>query len=240
MLPRKPPEKEAEYHRVYAQLRFKTHSERLNLAREADGDTLCAMCLDPNPQIIIATINNSSFGPVQARLVARYHRSLIGLDYLVKNPSYARDAGVRQALFRNPISSRSVLNKCFANMNLFTLMRLAMGHEASQHTVKQSRLRLRQGFSQATPEECAHFILQTEGRCLRFLYGLTFKDPTKDILAKQTYTSFILARNLLNFPAVPPDIVRALAKSPIIWRHPEFRRRILGHRNCPADIKINR
>ena len=230
--------KDAEHLRVYEQkIRGLSLAMKILLAQTASGDELSALCFEPNPKIIRIAIQNPSFGKRQAQLVAKHHHSGSGLEFLTSFPLLVSDAAVKSGLFKNSFSSEVVLRRCFGTLSLFDLNNLSAGHEATEKSTKLARLFLREKFDNSSPEQCADFIIRTEGRCLKYLTGVRINHETAKILSRHAFTSLLLVRNLLIFPGLPPEVLRGMTKSIFVWNHPEFRKRVLGHQNCPFDIK---
>lgn len=232
------PPHEEEPRKIYQEtLRFFPEYERIEMAKTAEGRILKALCFDPSYRVILTLMDNLLFGMIQARLVAKYHHSEVGLEKLTRIPNFVSDHAVQGGLFRNRASSKVVLTRAFSNLTLFRLHNVAAGQEANQHVMMQARDALRIKFEQSTPEQRAYFIITTEGRCLRFFYRIKLGPETSEILGAHQFISSILVRNLLVFPGLPAVVLRGMSKSLIIWRNPDFRRRILGHTNCPYDVK---
>ena len=232
------PAHEAEPRRIYQEiLRFFPENKRIEMARSAEGKILKALCFDPSYRIILALIDNLLFGMIHARLVAKYHHSEVGLEKLTRTLNFVSDRAVQRGLFQNRGSSKNILNRTFSKLTLFRLHNVASGQEARQHVMMQAREALRMKFKQSTPEQRAYFIITTEGRCLRFFYRIKLGPETSETLGAYQFTSFILVRNLLVFPGLPAVVIKGMARSLIIWRNPDFRRRILAHTNCPYDVK---
>ena len=230
--------KEDESRKVYEQgLRYLSLGERISRARTAKDAELSAFCHDPDAKGIHSLLENPSFGLTQARLVARHHHSSAGLEFLTNRTMFVTDDGVRRLLFRNQFTSENVLNRCFATQNLFSLFSFVFGHEMTEKAKQFARKALRKKFEEGSAEACADFVIKTEGRCLQYLIGLHFKVETSRILAHHQYTSMILVRNLLIFPGLAPEIIRGISKSQMVWKNHEFRKMILGHSNCPSDVK---
>lgn len=231
----------AEHRKTYEQkMRGLALAMKLYLAQTAGGDELSAICLDPNPEVIRAAIQNPHFSREQAQFVAKYHHSGSGLEFLTSFPLFVSDAAVKSGLFRNSFATEVTLRRCFEPLSLFAMNNLADGHEATEKAIKLARLALREKFDESSAEQCADFIIRTEGRCLKYLIGIKLKHETAKILSWHAHTSLLLVRNLLIFPGLPPEVLRGMTKSIFVWSHPEFRKRVLGHQNCPADIKVKR
>jgi len=218
-------------------LRHLTLGERISRARTAKDEELSAFCHDPDAKVIHSLLENPLFGLTQARLAARHHHSSAGLEFLANRPMFVTDDGVRRLLFRNQFTAENVLNKCFAAQSLFSLFSFVFGHEMTEKAKQLARRALRKKFEENSAEACADFVIKTEGRCLQYLIGLHFKVETSRVLAHHQYTSMILVRNLLIFPGLAPEIIRGISKSQMVWKNHEFRKMILGHSNCPSDVK---
>lgn len=223
--------------RYEQELRHLSLGEKISRARTASGEELSAFCHDPDAKVIHALLENPAFGLTQARLVSKYHYSGAGLEFLTKRPIFVADDGVRRLLFRNQFTPDNVLFRCFSAQNLFSLFSFVFGHEMTEKAKQLARQALRKKFEESSAELCADFVVKTEGRCLQYLIGLHFKVETGRILAHHQYTSMILVRNLLIFPGLPPEIIRGISKSNMVWRNHEFKKIILGHSNCPSDVK---
>src|SRR6185503_13371743 len=53
---------------------------RMHSARHAQGQKLLALCLDPEPQVIAAVLENATSGLEHARLVALHHKNEAGIE----------------------------------------------------------------------------------------------------------------------------------------------------------------
>ncbi|MEK7511731.1 MAG: hypothetical protein AAB575_01825 [Patescibacteria group bacterium] len=219
------------------ELRHLSLGERISRAMTATGEELLAFCHDPEAKVICALLRNPAFGLREARFVAGHHCSSAGLEFLANRPLFINDDGVRRLLFRNQFTADHVFAGCFATQNLFALHNFASGYEMTEKGKGLVRRALRKKFTESPAETCADFVVKTEGRCLKYLIGLHFKVETSRILAHHQYTSMILVRNLLIFPGLAPEVIRGISKSAMVWKNHEFKKMILGHSNCPSDVK---
>jgi len=232
----------ADARRVYEEkFRHMPLSEKLAFIPLASPSDFRALCLDPNPQVINALASSGRFNTEHARLVASNHHDSRGLERITRPAAIAGDKGVQGGLFRNPTSTVPVLRRSFVTMTLYELLAVAQGRESTEFTTAQAREALRDKFDQSSPDAQVQFIVSTEGRCLRFFTGLFLgKTAARALAAHIAATpavSSLLLRNLLIFPSVPPEVVRAIVKSPVTQRDRDLRMRALAHRNCPSDAK---
>jgi hypothetical protein len=228
----------AEYRAIYQQtLRDLTPLQKIEIARKGDDSLKCALCFDHDPHVIIALINSTGFGLAQARLVAAHHQRTEALEYLTRNPSFAGDHKVQMNLRRNPSTNALILSRLSRNKTLYQLYTLSSTQEVNERATTQARAALRQKYERSSPEQQAAFIIRTEGRCLRFFYKLGMETETARLFEHHKFASFVLVRNLLSFPGLPPEVLRGMSRAPFIWRLQGFRRQILHHTNCPPDVR---
>lgn len=185
-----------------------------------------------------ANAETAKGGLEQARFAAQHSQSATELDMLARNPHFIHDPAVQRHLLKNPITPAHVFVKIYQTMNMFDLYNIIGGHEVTEPAKASAREQVRVKFGQASAEECAQFIIRTEGRCLQQLWGERFTKETTDELCKHSYASLILVRNLTIFPALPPALIRHLLKQTVVQRNSEMRTRLLHHANCPAVAKI--
>lgn len=206
---------------------------RVERARTATGDVLQAFCLDPEPGVIQAVLENPTANVTHARLVAEHHRNPVGLDVLGRRVEFARDAHVRRFLLRNNQASERLLARMLAPLTLPQVFRANMGHDLTERARKAARTELRQKFERSTAEEKVAVILQTEGRCLPMLPGQTFDQKTTALLCRRTYQSTMLIQSIARFPAAPPVLLTHLLKQQVVQRNAHLKRQIQQHKNCP-------
>lgn len=197
----------AGYHEVY-QSAYKHLSldEKIRLASTGDSRDLSALCFDIHPQVIQTILQNQQSGLTQARLIARYHHSGAGLDYLTSNPALAGDRGVRESIFRNPVSGEVAWKRCFRFMNLFVLHNFINSREGTEQSIAFAKKELVDKYNSSTPDVKANFIIRNEGRCLILLGGAAVNVPVAKIIMQRKKVSSILKRNLLRLEAIPPGL----------------------------------
>jgi len=210
---------------------------RMAAARSADGALLMALCLDPDPRVIIRVLENALIGLPHARLIAEHHRNPVGLEALVARSAFLQDDAVRRLLLRNVQTPESVLRKLFSSSNLSQLFKLSVSRESTERAKRAARDALRRRFLQVGGEECAALIFTTEGRCLPLLLGLQFDGKTTALLCRRTYASTLLIQNLARFPGTPPAVIRHLLNQPMVRRTPHLRQLLLQHANCPSESR---
>ena len=223
-----------EYGQRCRTLKFET---RLNLAKTSGGEVLLALCFDPASTIIVAIISNPNANLVHARLIAAHHQTSAGLMALAKRPAFMADSIVQRGLLQNPLSSSATLSRFLASYNLFKLANTVNGHESTEKGRAQARQVLRDKMCLGTPEDVAHFIMQTEGRNLKVLGAETLSQETLDILCRERYTSEMLVTNLIAWPALPPRLIEHLLRQPIVRQNRQLRSKLLGHRHCPTALR---
>jgi hypothetical protein len=226
------------YRRIFEHdLRPLPPDARMAAAREAEGALLSALCLDPDPRVIIRVLENALTGLSQARLIAEHHQNPVGLEALSARSAFLQDEAVRRLLLRNVQTPESVLRKLFLSSNLLQLFKLSVSRENTERAKRAARDALRRRFLQVGGEECAALIFTTEGRCLALLLGLQFDGKTTALLCRRTYASTLLIQNLARFPGTPPPVIRHLLNQPMVRRTPHLRQLLLQHANCPSESK---
>lgn len=235
----RPPELESVSQRRLYEREFHglTVNERIALARTTHGERLDALCLDPEPSVIGALLDNSELGLNQARLVALHHRNARGLEILCRRVEWLRDAHVSRNLLRNPQLSEGSLARLLAGKRLRDLYKLCVDRDLPELTRTRIRAQLRKSFTVAEPEERIDLVMKTEGRALTFLIGCTFDGRSTQLLAAQTFVSSLLIQNLARFAATPPAVLAKLLHQPMVRRQPQLRALLLRHPNVPSEAK---
>lgn len=211
--------------------------QRVAMAHTASGDTLSALCFDPDPAVIRAVLENALTGLEQARLIARHHRNASGLEALGRNAQLLADGQVQRLLLRNVQTPTTMLHRVLAHKALRPLYQLSVSRELTERAKAQARKALRAGFMQASAEEKVALVFHTEGRCLGLLVGLSFDTKATALLCRRTYQSTMLIQNMLRFPATPPLVLQHIYKQPLVRRAPHLRRLVEQHPNCPSQLK---
>lgn len=229
---------QANYRKLYeTELKSLERDQRVKLAGEAEGPTLCALCFDADPGVIRAVLENMKVGLEHARLIAAHHRNGVGLDALARRVELLRDGQVQRLLLRNNQTSDPLLKRLLSNKPLTQLFQLNRGRELTERAKRSARQELRRSFQQSSAEERVGLIFTTEGRCLPMLVGLSFDAKTTSLLCGRTYTSTLLIQNVLRFSATPPPLLAHLAKQNSVRRTPSLKKLILQHPNCPSQVK---
>lgn len=229
---------QANYRKLFeTELKALERDQRVKLAGEAEGATLCALCFDADPAVIRAVLENMKVGLEHARLIAAHHRNPVGLDALARRVEFLRDGHVQRLLLRNNQASDPLLKRLLANKPLAQLFQLNRGRELTERAKRTARQELRRVFQQASAEERVGLIFTTEGRCLTMLVGLAFDSKTTALLCGRTYNPTMLIQNLLRFSATPPPVLQHLAKQNSVRRTPSLKKLILQHPNCPSQVK---
>jgi hypothetical protein len=228
----------ASHRRLYeSEFGAATVDERVARARTARGDTVGALCLDPEPQVIAALLENPEFGLGHARLVALHHRNARGLEIVARRLDWLRDAQVARHLLKNPQLPESSLARLITGKRLRDLHKLCVDRDLPELTRTRLRAQLRKNFTVAAPEERVDLVMRTEGRALPLLVGCTFDGRSSQMLASQTFASSLLVQNLARFAATPPAVLAKLLQQPMVRRQPQLRALLLRHPNVPSEAK---
>lgn len=226
------------YRKIYeTEFRHLEKDARYEKARHVTGPQLLALCLDPDPQVIGAIFTNMTAGLDHARMVAQYHKTTVGLEFVVKRADFLRDSQVQRRLLRNDMLSESLMRRVCAQKRMADVYKMTIDRELPDRNRGFSRGILRQKWSQAQSEERADLVVSTEARCLSQLVGQTFDARTTAILCGRTYNSVLFIQNLVRFPACPPPLLAHLLKQPFVRRQPNLRKMILQHPNVPTELK---
>ncbi len=214
------------------QLHAQPVDSRMTMARLAQDPQLSAWCYDPTAEVIRALLENPRMGLLQARLVATHHRTSAGLEALCARPAFTSDAGVRRALLQNPLLPQAIYRRLWSPKRLQEQYLVAISREAPEQVRSMARDLLRMSFTQRQGEERAELILQTEGRCLATLVGLTIDGHTTSILCRRTYTSTLLIQNIARWSAAPPQLIAHLQRQDTVKRNPMLRQLLARHPNA--------
>jgi hypothetical protein len=220
-------------HRQLFELELHHHTvdERVVAARLAEEPELSAYCFDPVPKVIQALLENPRAGLAQARLVAVHHRNAIGLEAVAARTAFANDIGVRRGLLQNPQLPASLFRRLWSSRRLLELFLVTSSRDAPEQTRHAARELLRACFVQRTGEERVELILNTEGRCLTSLAGLTIDGMTTALLCRRSYVSTILILNIARWSAAPPQLIAHLRRQDIVRRNAQLRTAIERHPN---------
>jgi hypothetical protein len=229
---------EMNYRRIY-ESRFKDLEigMRADAARQVSGSELFALCLDPNPQVIAALLENTHFGLGHARSVALHHHTDRGLEILARRAQLVRDSHVQRRLLQNTQTPDVVLDRILRLKRLIDVYRASVDRDLPERNRVRVRTRLRPQFMRAEPDDRAALIIKTEGRCLLGLSGCTFDARTTQILCNQSAFSTLFIQNLARFPATPPPLIAKLLRSPTVQRQPALRTMLARHPNAGSEAK---
>lgn len=210
---------------------------RVSGAKAATGADLIALCFDPDPRVLAALTENTSFSIVHARLLAVHHHTTTGLEILTRRQDLLRDAMVERRLLKNPQAGDIVLGRVMNPKRLLPTYKIAIDREVPELTRVKSRGMLRTKFQSSPPEERADLVLRTEGRCLILMTGCTFDAKTTQILCGRPYNSVLFIQNLAKWPATPPGLLAHLCKQPFVKKSAPLRKLLLQHPNLPGEAK---
>ncbi len=213
-------------------LHKRPEDERAAMASLAVDPELNAFCFDPMPKVIQAILENPRAGLAQARLIAAHHRNPAGLEAVASRAPFANDAGVRRGLLQNPQLPGNVFRRLWSSRRLSEQYLVATSRDAPEQTRRLAREVLRASFLQRTAEERVELILNTEGRCLALLAGLTIDGKTTALLCRRTYVSTLLIQNIARWSAAPPQLIAHLRKQDAVRRNAQLRLMLERHPNA--------
>ncbi|MBZ4420503.1 hypothetical protein [Myxococcus sp. RHSTA-1-4] len=211
--------------------------QRVAHAHAAEDPELSALCFDPVPGVIKAVLENARVGLAHARLVARYHRTPVGLEALCGRAAFAADAGVRRWLVRNPQLPSGLFRRLWGSRRLMELHKVSNDRDIPEGTRRSAREVLRQRFTTGPAEEKVELIINTEGRSLAALIGLPVDGKTASLLCGRTYRSPMLIQNIARWSAAPPALIAHLLRQEAVRRQPQLRTLLARHPNAPAEAK---
>ncbi|WP_342377135.1 hypothetical protein NVS55_37730 [Myxococcus stipitatus] len=211
--------------------------QRAAFARGAEDPELSALCFDPVPAVIKAVMENPRTGLAHARLIARNHRNPVGLEALCARAAFTADTGVRRWLVRNPQLPSGLFRRLWSSRRLMELHKVTVDRDVPESTRRSAREVLRQRFTTGPAEEKVELILNTEGRALGALVGMSVDGKTASMLCGRTYRSPMLIQNIARWSAAPPALIAHLLKQEAVRRQPQLRLLLIRHPNAPADAK---
>jgi hypothetical protein len=214
--------------------------ERAQLALNATGPVLSALCFDPLPGVIRALMENRHTGLEQARLIAAHHQNATGLEFLLARAELMRDTQVQRLLWRNPQLNEGQLRRLTQSKRLLELWKLSVSREATTQTRNNTARLLRTRFVTAPAEERVELIINTEGRSLAGLSGLSIDGKTSALLCSRSYASLLLVQNLATWSVTPPALITHLLRQPLVMRQPRLKTMLQHHPNAPAHAKGDR
>lgn len=219
--------------------RLHPHPEdhRVAWARSVEDPELSALCFDPVPAVIKAVMENPRTGLAHARLIARNHRNPVGLEALCARAAFTADTGVRRWLVRNPQLPSGLFRRLWSTRRLMVLHKVTVDRDVPESTRRSAREVLRQRFTTGPSEEKVELILNTEGRALGALVGMSVDGKTASLLCGRTYRSPMLIQNIARWSAAPPALIAHLLKQEAVRRQPQLRMLLIRHPNAPADAK---
>jgi hypothetical protein len=226
------------YREKYAHM---NSAQRVAEAANQTGVSLLALCHDADPRVIKRVLDNHSSGLDHARLIAKVHKTSVGLGFVCNNPTLAKDERVQRNLLKNSVLSESQLRTILIPKNLKQTWKIATGTELTQNNKSRARNMVKEKFTTASPEEKAAFIFDTEGRVLILLSDVPLGEKTIALLCRRTYISMLLIQNLVKFSKTPPKLLKRLEVQSIVKHNEGLKRRIKMHPNYPkSGIRSNR
>ena len=228
------------YRQIYQEkFHILTTDQRVTLAHTAAGSDLFALCLDPEPRVIAALLENHGLGLDHVRMIAFHHRTGTGLEMMARRQEWLRDIQVERRLLRNPMCPEQVTARIMNPKNLLVTYKSMVDREIPELTRTRIRGHFRKKWTTAPPEDRADLMLRTEGRPLIFMTGCTFDARTTQIICGKVIASMLLIQNFAKFPATPPGILAHLMKQAFVRKNPGMRKLLLQHPNMPGEVKRN-
>jgi hypothetical protein len=226
------------YRKLYQEkFHVMTTDARVHEAHTAQGADLFALCLDPEPRVIAAILENHTVGLDHVRMIAFNHRTGTGLEIMARRSDWLRDLQVERRLLRNPMSPEQVTARILNPKNLLVSYKLMVDREIPDLTRTRIRGHFRKKWTTAPPEDRAELMLRTEGRPLVYMTGCTFDARTTQIICGKIIASLLLIQNFAKFPATPPGILAHLMKQNFVRKNPGIRKMLLQHPNMPGEVK---
>ena len=226
------------YREVYAK-KYKGEAVdfRVSAALKEDGADLMALCLDPDPQVVHAILQNPKAGLEHARALAFHHRTHMGLEHIAKRSDYLADALVQRRLLRNPQLPDAILRRISGRKVLIEVFKIAVDREIPERTRVKVRVELRKKFMLATADERAALLVKTEGRVLILLVDCSLDARTTMILVGRNTYTLLFVQNVARWSPAPPKLLAHLLKMPTVRRNPGVRKMLLRHPNMPSEVK---
>lgn len=229
---------ERNYRQLYQEkFHVMTTDARVQAAHGAQGADLFALCLDPDPRIIAAILENHAVGLDHVRMIAFHHRTGTGLEMMSRRQEWLRDLLVERRLLRNPMTPETVLSRVMSSKQLLQTYKIMVDREVPELTRTRVRGHFRKKWTTAAPEDRADLIFRTEGRPLIYMTGCTFDARTTQIICGKTLASMLMIQNFAKFPATPPGILAHCMKQPFVRKNPGIKKLLLQHPNMPGEVK---
>ncbi len=213
-------------------LRGLAPSARAAKAQHAAGEELLALCHDPHPQVVLALLANSAFGPAQASVVAHYHQNATGLELLARHGELLRDPDVQRALLGNPRLTASLAERVHAAAALDELYQHAIDPALPAEVRRALGRALGARFGAATPGERADLVYWSDGKALAFLDGTPLDEETATYLGRRAITSTELVMRLAAHPGTPRSLLVALDQQPLVSGRRDLRELLRRHPNA--------
>jgi hypothetical protein len=215
-------------------------NERLDEAAYQTGESLLALCHDPDTNVIRRVLENHTSGLAHARLIAEVHNTSSGLGFICRNPQLIKDHVVQQKLLKNAVLTDSQLRGVLNSKTLKQAWNIAKSTECAQNNKNRARMVVKEKFRRASQEERAAFIYDTEGRVLMLIHDIPFGEKAISILCKKTYNSVLLIQNLAKCSKTPARLLLRLEKQSIVRHNQGIKQLIKRHANYPKSFSRNK
>ena len=210
---------------------------RANAARDGDVFTMRCLSYDPMPRVISALMENPNFSVNEGRIIAREHKSGIGLQMLTARARMLADPEIRRRLLRNGHVSQQIIGALLRGKPLLMIYQVGISHDVPENTKTFARSELRRSFGERSPDEKVALILKTDGRILTLVTGVALDGRAISMIVGRSAMSPMLIRNFAQWPTTPPPILVHMLKLPQVQRDKSLQQAILRHPNVPSQYK---
>lgn len=210
---------------------------RATAAKEGDVLTMRALAYDPMPRVISALMENPNFSVNEARIIAREHKSGIGLQMLTQRTRLLADPEVRRRLLKNGHVSAQIIGTLLRGKPLLSIYQVGISHDVPENTKSFARAEMRRAFAERGADEKVPLILKTDGRILTLVTGVALDGRAISMIIARTAMSPMLIRNFAQWPTTPPPILVHMLKLPQVARDKSLQQTILRHPNVPSQYK---
>lgn len=229
---------ERQYRQIYETVYHPmSRDARIKAAHEVEGADLLALCLDADPQVIHAVLENPHAGLDHARMIALHHRTHMGLEAVAKRSELLKDALVERRLLRNPQLPATILSRIVSPKLILEVYKICIDREIPERSRAMACDILRKKFMVASSDEKASLLAKTEGRCLTLLVNCSLDAHATQILCGKRTFSVLFIQNLARWSATPAALLTHLVKLPLVRRNVGLKKMLLKHPNMPSDVK---
>ena len=219
---------------VYGQLKDKAWRARAEMARQAQGAALQALCLDPDPEVISALFDNPAVDVEIVKLMARAQRSDEALIVLGARSPHVTELEVQALLLGNTHTPEGLLQMILGELSLDQLFAASIKQQLAEPARELARSLLRERFVKSTPHVRSQLVLDTAGACLAAIPDFVLDEDTADLLAHHKYTDAALVSVLAENQSTPLRLLQILYRQPVVLQTPSLREALISHPNWPT------